>query len=69
MYLFEVSRIWHDNPRLPLDGLAHEGAHVGVGQRLGEGGHVVERYALEPIGSALTVIPSMVYNGHAVTDI
>ena len=39
--------IWDYDAGLTLDGLAHEGANVGVGQGLGQGGHVVERYAPE----------------------
>ena len=44
---FEVSVIGHDDAGLSLDGLAHEGAHVGVGEGLGQGGQVVEGDAFE----------------------
>ena len=36
-----------NDPSLPLDGLAHESAHVGVGEGLGQRGQIVERYTLE----------------------
>ena len=47
LYFSQVSVIRDNDTRLSLDGLAHEGAYVGVGQGLGQGGDVVERDALE----------------------
>ena len=45
--LSQVSMIRDDYTRLTLDGLAHEGTHVGVGQGLGQGVYFVERDTLE----------------------
>ncbi len=39
----EVSVVGHDHPGLALDGLHHEGAHVGVGDGLLQRGEVVVR--------------------------
>jgi hypothetical protein len=44
----EISLVRDDDPRLSLDGLHHEGAHVGVGEGLVEGGNIVVGNALEP---------------------